>query len=199
MRRVVNTLMRNFSGNNPSGVFSRVFGSKRFLAFIAVGAMALVACGQAVSGNAEPAPDFLFTLYQGEDKLGGESLHLSDLQGRPVVINFWAGLCPPCRGELPDLQAFYDEYSPDIDLVSVDVGKFTGLGSQEDALKLLEDLDIDFPAGYAVNDSPLRDYRVLSMPTTVFLTADGEIFRKWSGVLNKEIAADITEEMLSST
>ena len=75
----------------------------------AVLAILLVACGGGLGANAatgaeaskDLAPDFSFTLYQGESRLGAEILDLSDLQGRPTVLNFWAGLCPPCRAELP--------------------------------------------------------------------------------------------------
>ena len=58
----------------------------------------------------ETVPDFSFTLYRGESKLGAETLRLSELRGRPVVLNFWAGLCPPCRAEMPDFQRFYEEF-----------------------------------------------------------------------------------------
>ncbi len=61
------------------------------------------------AGSGDLAPNFSFTLYQGEDKLGAEKLDLAQLHGKPIVLNFWAGLCPPCRAEMPDLQSFYDE------------------------------------------------------------------------------------------
>ncbi len=61
------------------------------------------------AGSEDLAPNFSFTLYQGEDKLGAEKLDFAQLHGKPIVLNFWAGLCPPCRAEMPDLQSFYDE------------------------------------------------------------------------------------------
>ncbi len=90
----------------------------------------LVSCGgdsgtndaASVATKKDLAPDFSFTLYQGESKLGAATLDLSSLQGRPIVLNFWAGLCPPCRAELPDLQDFYDEFNDRVTLVSVDLG-----------------------------------------------------------------------------
>ena len=56
------------------------------------------------------APNFSFKLFQGQDKLGAESLDMDQLRGTPVVLNFWAGQCPPCRAEMPDLQRFYDDF-----------------------------------------------------------------------------------------
>ena len=63
-----------------------------------------------------PIPDFEIDVYQGAETLGGSALLLSDLfaQGKPVVLNFWAGLCPPCRAEMPDLQEVYQEHKGDI-------------------------------------------------------------------------------------
>ena len=92
------------------------------------------------------APSFTFTLYQGENKLGARELDLAQLRDKPVVLNFWAGLCPPCRAEMPDLQAFYDQFKDRVTLIGIDLGRFTGLGSEQDARDLLQDLDITYPA-----------------------------------------------------
>ena len=89
----------------------------------------------------DPAPSFTFTLFQGQDVLGDGPLTPGDLQGKPLVINFWAGLCPPCRAELPDFQEFYEEFGDRVNLVGVDLGQFTGLGSLQDAKGLLEELE----------------------------------------------------------
>ena len=58
-------------------------------------------------------------------------VRLSDLRGRPIVLNFWAGLCPPCRAEMPNLQAFYEKFGDQVTLLGLDVGPFTGLGSNQ--------------------------------------------------------------------
>ena len=155
----------------------------------------LLACGGA--SQADLAPDFPMTMYTGAEAVGGEEIKLSDLQGKPIALNFWAGLCPPCRAEMPDMQEFYDEYHEDILLVGVDVGPYAGLGNSEDAVALLESLSIKYPTGSTPQETVMQDYKVLSMPTTVFITSGGEIFRKWSGPLNKEKLAEITREMLA--
>src|SRR5665811_1297170 len=54
----------------------------------------------------EPAPEFM-TLYA-----DGEVFRLSDLKGQPVWLNFWGSWCPPCRAEMPDLQAAWEELEP---------------------------------------------------------------------------------------
>ena len=171
----------------------------------AVLAILLVACGGGLGANTatgakaskDLAPDFSFTLYQGEIRLGAEILDLSDLQGRHTVLNFWAGLCPPCRAELPDLQLFYEDFDDQVNVVGVDLGTFTGLGNQDDAQKLLRELEIAYPNGFTTDDTVVRRYQVLSMPTTVFINSKGEIFKKWNGALNRDILTEQTTELLN--
>ena len=77
--------------------------------------------------------NFSFTLFQGEKALGAEKMEMAQLLGKPIVLNFWAGQCPPCRAEMPDLQRFYDGFKDDVTLLGIDVGQFTGLGTRRDA------------------------------------------------------------------
>ena len=141
--------------------------------------------------------DFTFTLYQGQEHLGAESLNFSDLQGKPVILNFWAGLCPPCRAEMPEFQEFYDEYQDRVVLLGIDVGQFTALGNREDAQALLQGLGVTYPTGFTEDPAIMRNFKVLGMPTTVFVDSDGKIFRSWTGALNLERLSEITDDMLS--
>ena len=168
-----------------------------FLGAVLFVILVLVACGTSLTSDLDPAPDFQFSLYQGEDVLGGTELKLSDLRGKPLVLNFWAGLCPPCRLEMPDLQEFYDEYGDRVNLFGLDVGPFTGLGSNRAGKELLVELGISYPAGTTQDGSVVREYEILGMPTTVFITGDGKIFRRWGGLLNREKLVEITQAMFS--
>ena len=167
---------------------------KIWLVPLALGALMMLAF--ACSSPGEPAPDLVFTLFQGEGFPAGDELHVSDLKGKPVVLNFWAGLCPPCRAEMPDLQAFYDENKEDATLVGVDVGQFMGLGSQADAENLLRELNITYPAGFTNDSNVIPNYKVIGMPTTVFINADGSIFERWTGVLDREVLEEKVQMML---
>ena len=162
----------------------------------------LAACSSSSSssgsgGTLKAAYQFPFTLYQGESELGGPDLNLADLGGKPVVLNFWAGLCPPCRAEMPDLQLFHNEFKDDVTLIGIDIGQYLGLGNQTDAQDLLNELRITYPAGFTNDSRVIRLYEVLGMPTTVFINSKGEIFRKWGGLLNLKVLADISNEMLA--
>ena len=149
------------------------------------------------SSTTENPNDFAFTLYQGQERLGAESLNFSDLRGKPVVLNFWAGLCPPCRAEMPEFQEFYDDYHDRVVLLGIDVGQFTSLGNREDAQALLKQLGVTYPAGFTEDPAIMRNFKVLGMPTTVFVDSEGEIFRSWIGALNLKTLSKITDEMLS--
>ncbi len=142
------------------------------------------------------APDFRFALFQGEDVLGASEMALSELEGRPLVLNFWARFCTPCWSEMPELQSFYEEYESRVQLVGIDVGQFTGLGSPKDAGKLLDSLGITYPAGYTDDGRVVRDYQIRAMPTTAFITADGELFQTWTGSITREEVTAVVQKML---
>lgn len=158
--------------------------------------------GASDGGSQSPAAvetiyDFNISLYQGSAALGSETVAVSDLRGEPVVLNFWAGLCPPCRAEMPEFQDFADEYDGRATLVGVDLGQFFALGTEEDAIALLGELGVTYPAGSTDDGNVVRELGVLGLPATFFVAADGSLHRKWQGVLNGEKLAEITDEMLA--
>jgi len=132
--------------------------------------------------------DFDIVVYQGQDELGGPSVMFSEVlaQGRPIILNMWAGLCPICRGEMPKLQKAYDRYGDRVLMVGVDIGPFVGLGSEREARALLDELEITFPAGTTSDATVMRDYRVLGTPATFFIKPDGEIIQRWNGMLTED-------------
>ena len=180
---------------------------RQFRVFLALfgGAFVLAACGQAVAADApisedpgELAPNFELTVYQGADALGGETVQFSDVlaQGKPVVLNFWAGLCPPCRAEMPDLQALYEEFNGRILLVGVDIGPFTALGTRDQGRALLKELAVTYPTGTVFEAEVLINYRVIGMPSTYFITPEGEIVETWTGLLTEGKMTELVEELL---
>lgn len=191
---------------------------KHIAAFFGVALVAtvlLAACGGAtqsspdikpadLSSSAKDAPqatDFDLILYRGEEVAGGQKVRFSELlgQGRPVVLNLWAGLCPPCRLEMPEFQEVYDVFEDDILLLGLDVGPFTNLGTNEDGQALVRELGITYPTGTTTNGGIVADYQILGMPTTYFVTPDGEITRRWTGVLTEEKLAELVEELIEAS
>ncbi|MDA1348084.1 MAG: TlpA disulfide reductase family protein [Chloroflexi bacterium] len=147
------------------------------------------------------ASDFEVTVYQGQEELGGDDVNFNDVltAGKPVILNFWGGDCPPCRAEMPDLQQFYDEHQAAVTLLGLDVGKYRGLGTKQSALSLLEELEITYPAGTPPNSKPLSAYDVSGLPSTVFFDSNGQVFRQWDGLINARQLEDVISGLLDES
>jgi len=140
-----------------------------------VAVVALTGAVLAVRATGRDAADRIH-LYQGETTLGGANVNLSALvgKGEPVVVNFWASNCPPCRMEMPGFQHVYAEHGgKGYLMLGVDVGPQTGLGTHEGARALLQQEDIAYPVGYAEGNGLVVAYGLRGMPTTLFFDASG--------------------------
>jgi len=145
--------------------------------------------GTATSTSTDSDGNFPIIAYpEGIAALGPNELEFTELlgTGKPVVLNFWAGQCPPCRAEMPAFQSVYDTYSDDFLLVGVDIGPFIGLGTRQSAIDLLVDLDITYPTAYSVDARAMQDFNVLGMPTTVFYDGDGVEVNRHTGLLTEQ-------------
>jgi len=144
--------------------------------------------------------DFSFVAYQGEELLGGHEGKFSNLfqSGKPVVLNYWAGSCPPCRAEMPAFQRVADAQQGKVIVFGLDVGPFVQLGRREDAIELYNALHIRYPLAYATNVQPLRLYSVQGMPTTIFFSGSGRIVDKVSGMLSEgQLNAQVQKRLAS--
>ena len=148
---------------------------------VAVGALMFSAIRQSFGS------DFQFSMYQGDIGLTSQNAQFQDLfpSDKPVVLNFWAGLCPPCRAEMPGFQRVYDEYQDRVILLGLDIGPYMNLGSNGDARRLLSELNITYPTGYSHNRDPVAQFGVTAMPTTIFLTPDGKVFSTAIGFIDE--------------
>ena len=118
-----------------------------------------------------PAPDFTLPLFSG----GTLSLH--SLKGKPVVLNFWASWCIPCREETPLLVRMRKTYGPlGVVFVGVNVEDEEGAARQ-----FLRQYRVDYPAVRSVDDRMIDAYAVPGLPTTVFIGADGIVMDKFTG------------------
>ncbi len=158
-----------------------------------------VATSSGSSGVGASAPDFEFSMYQGVEEIGFREGKLSSLHGgRPMVLNFWAGLCPPCRAEMPQFQAFYEESKDEILVLGIDIGPFMGLGSKRDADALLRELGVTYPAGWTDDGSVPRKFGVTGMPTTVFIKSNGEIFERAVGAIDANRLTRSTRALMAA-
>lgn len=107
--------------------------------------------------------------------------------GTPVVVNFFASWCEPCREELPVLEQASREAAGRVAFVGVDVGD-----SRSKAAELLDAAGVTFPAGYDPDREVATDYRLRGMPTTVFVDASGRVADVAHGRLS---AADLDRRL----
>jgi thiol-disulfide isomerase/thioredoxin len=118
--------------------------------------------------------------------------------GQPVVLNFWAGQCPPCRAEMPAFQSVYDTHGDDFLLVGVDVGPFIGLGTTQSAIDLLAELGITYPTARALDARAVQDHNILSMPTTIFYDGEGVEVARQSGVLSEDMLGTRVRDLIEA-
>ncbi len=132
------------------------------------------------------APDFTL------ETMDGEPLRLSDLQGRIVVLNFWATWCPPCRYEIPYFIEMQDEYADDVVFVGVSIDE----GGWDDVRPFAEEYGINYPL--------LLDDGVVSeeyggayvLPTTFVLDREGRIEVFAPGMVREAELRQVIEMMI---
>ncbi len=114
----------------------------------------------------EKVPDF--TVYDRE----GNEVQLSDFRGKPIILNFWASWCGPCKSEMPDFEELYQEYGEDIHFLMINMTD----GYQEtveSAGQFLEKSQYTFPVYFDLDYEAAVAYGVTSLPTTFFIDAEG--------------------------
>jgi thiol-disulfide isomerase/thioredoxin len=146
--------------------------------------------------RAVAAPDFKILHYNAGAEDSQHATYPRDFQGKPVILNFWAASCPPCRAEMPDFQILHESKGNEVSIIGIDVGQFSGLGTQDQAQALIDQFNITYLTGTALSSDILKDYRVVSMPTTVFINSDGMILREWSGIIDPETLSNIASALV---
>jgi peroxiredoxin len=118
------------------------------------------------------------------ERLDGGRLALSDLRGRPVLINFWASWCVPCRVEMPALaQAWRAQRAQGLEVVAINL---TDQERRADIARFVSDLALPFTVLLDVRGRVRERYRLVQLPTTIFLDSAGIIRRRHSGPLSSE-------------
>jgi len=124
----------------------------------------------------QPAPDFALP------GLDGEVHRLSDFRGQVVFVNFWATWCPPCRRELPDIQATYDE-KKDQGLVVLAV-------DYQESASLVRDYwdeqGLTLPVLLDSSGDVFEQYRLVGLPDSFFVDRDGILREMHLGAISKK-------------
>ena len=123
------------------------------------------------------APDI--TVYDKD----GNAVHLSDYLGKPVVMNFWASWCGPCKMEMPDFDEKYKELGEDVQFLMINMTD----GSREtveSASAFIEEQGYSFPILFDSESSAMISYRAFSLPSTYFINAQGQAVAKATGAID---------------
>ncbi len=169
---------------------------KRLLAFLLASVMLLSLASCAGEGETTTAPDHThdengggenekltapdFTVYDSD----GKEVSLSDMKGKPVVVNFWASWCGPCKAELPD----FDEVAKGFDgkVVFMMVNLTDGVTETEgEAKAFVKSMGYDFPVYYDKDQDAAYTYGISAIPLTCFIDKDGYLVAAVNRMMDK--------------
>ena len=150
--------------------------------------------------EAIPAPDFTLTDQYGQTHT------FSDYKGKTVFLNFWATWCPPCKSEMPDIQALYEKYGEnqeDLIVLGVANPKTEDApgnqdGTIEEVTAYLEENGLTFPVVMDTTGELFYWYGISAFPTTFMIDADGNVYGYVSGALTADMMESIVTQTMES-
>jgi len=113
----------------------------------------------------------------------GKNVALSDLKGKPVLINFAASWCTYCKQEMPDIQKAYEKYGDDVQFMIIDAVGQSG-ETKAKFVKLIKTGGYTFPVYYDNKQSALEAFAVTSYPQTYFINKNGKLVDQTLGATN---------------
>lgn len=116
----------------------------------------------------------------------GEKVKLSDYFGKPIVVNFWASWCGPCKAELPEFLEAYQNHGEDVEFLMINLTD--GYTDTVDGVKqFVSQNKYDFPLYFDTEYDASNTYQVYSIPQTLFIDANGNLVKSYIGMINGEI------------
>jgi cytochrome c biogenesis protein CcmG/thiol:disulfide interchange protein DsbE len=115
--------------------------------------------------------------------LDNKAYSLKSLEGQPVVINFWASWCSPCRQEAPEFVQLYDEYQEKLEIYAINLTQNDRYG---DVVDFVDEFQFVFPVLLDDKGEVANKYGIQAIPTTYFVNREGIIIDKIIGLADKE-------------
>ncbi len=132
------------------------------------------------------APEFSLETFDGEVISFKE-----DLLGKPLLINFWASWCPPCRAEMPALVEVAHLYENEVNFIGINVATQDGMNQ---ALQFVEEFEVPYANLIDENATISRKYQVPPIPTTLVVDKNGTVvYRKVGGMTKSEMVAAVRQ------
>lgn len=135
------------------------------------------------STSTDPAPDVTFEFFD------GSSQQLSELRGKPVVLNFWASWCPVCISEMPVFANVHRRLGDEVEFIGVNVQEVDLEAAQE----LVEQTNVDYRLAHDRDGAIYNRFGGVAMPTTVFISAEGAVEKVHSGTIFEDELTDTIE------
>ncbi len=131
-----------------------------------------------------PAPGFTL------NSLSGEQISLEQYTGRPLMINFWATWCGPCRLEMPLFQSYHEKYGTEFTILAVNVGE-----TEAEVQAFVDQMSLDFDILMDKNGEVESLYRIRGYPSTYFMDEDGKIRILHLGMMSESQLIGYLEEL----
>ncbi len=163
---------------------------KTFLLLI-LAALLLAACGgESPTGPAQKAPNFVLK------DLNGQEVSLTQFLGQPVVLNFWASWCAPCRLEMPIIEATYQKYKDKgLVVLAINSGE-----SAEVARAFVDQTRLTFPVLLDQNlEVTNLIYRLRGLPVSIFIDREGNVVARHVGTLNERLMEEYVGKIVKSS
>lgn len=170
--------------------------SNRNTIFILIGLLVLLAVSYVLydkfTGNKTEGSNIVINTEESKEKAmdfevvseKNKRVKLSDKKGKPVVVNFWASWCGPCKSEMPDFDRMYEKYGEDVEFMMVNMTD-GGQETKEGASSFINFQGYKFPVYYDVNMSAAKAYNVTAIPATYFIDKNGYIISSAKGAINE--------------
>ena len=142
------------------------------------------------SADMQLAPDIV--VYDGQ----GNPCRLSDFRGKPVVLNFWASWCGPCKSEMPDFEEKYLEYGDRIHFLMVNLTD----GMQETveaASAFIAEMGYTFPVYFDTDLNGANTYGISAIPLTIFIDRDGALLGGQQGMIGADVLQQAIDVLLA--
>ncbi len=132
----------------------------------------------------QQAPEFTL------EDLSGQQVSLTDLQGKVVLLNFWATWCSPCRIEMPALQSRHEQYPDQLSVIGIDFDE-----PHKNVLAFAEEFGLTFTILLDPGGKIQDEYRIRGYPTSVFLDENGLVKIVHIGIMSENQLDDYLQEM----